>query len=140
MQGSAVKQNSWKQNKGNNLLFPLFVSLAGGAVGVLLWMVIGSMVLSHMNIPLVLPVFSFIALAFGAVVTGLLTARAFRCDKLIMCAISGLMLALILVLCNLICFREAMSTLSWIKYGTVILVSVGMSFCVPTNKKRRIRR
>lgn len=122
-----------------NILLPLAVTtLIGGVCGLcscFLW----SFLLSAFEVLYLLPAFSLAVIFIAVSISALLTAKAFREDKLLMCAVSGAVWVMILILLNVIFFREEMTAMSIIRFAIAFFVPIGLSFCVHSEQKTKGR-
>ncbi len=80
---------------------------------------------------------SYFCAGLGAFVGGLLTSMAFRRDKYIMSLVSGIIICIILVVINLLFYKEPITANSLIKYSVIIFSSFIASFLVKTKRRRR---
>lgn len=116
-----ASQNNRKKTVRSSV-FPVVVCIAGGELVTVILAAFFSFVFALVDLPeIAVMVFVFVALIFGAVVTGRLCARAFPEERGTMSIICGLMMVLILVLANLIFFREPITALSFGKYAAILL-------------------
>lgn len=140
MQSGASRQNTRTTKKKKQYLFPLVICLAGGGIVGLFVTLLGALAVSQVDSQLLTTVFAFLSVGLGSVVTGFLTGLAFRKERFFMGLVSGLIQCLILVLANLLFFREPVTALTLIKYGVILVLTLGCALLIKPTKKRRHKR
>ena len=140
MQGGVSRQNVRTKGKGNEYLFPLFICIAGGEIVSLLVTLLGALAVSQVDSQMLTTIFAFLAVGLGSIVTGFLTGMAFRKERFFMGLVSGLCLCLILVVANLLFFREPVTKLTFVKYGLILILTLGCALLIKPAKKRRSQR
>lgn len=136
---TTTSQSTQQKNKLYQQWFPFVICIPAGIIVTVLCLLLASIVVSRVDIPALVSVFSLISLALGSFVSGLLTAMAFRKEKFVMGAVSGVLFCLILIVLNILFFREPITIMSFVKYIVVIISSIGATYFIKP-KKRKTKR
>lgn len=140
---AARNNNSKKSAKG--FFFPMFVCVIGGELVTIVLAGFFAFIFALVDLPdVVVTGFVFVALILGALVTGHLCGKAFPQERGTMAIICGLMMTLILVLVNLIFFREPITAMSFAKYAAILVpvfLSAAMTKASKTkNSKKKLKK
>ncbi len=133
-------QNVARKNPAKRpVVFPLVICIiAAEIITALIAVIISAFIVNIDDYENIVIISSYICSGAGAFIGGLLTSMAFRRDKYAMSLACGIIICIILVIINLIFYREPVSSLSFIKYGVIIFSSFIASFFV--RRRRRVRR
>ena len=128
------------RKQSGSFLFPALVCTTGGGLVSGISAAVFALVFSMIDLPeMAVTAGALAALALGAAVTGHLCGRAFPEDRGIMALICGMVLVLILVLLNLIFFREPVTAFSFAKYGAVLLPAF-LAAALTRNRRKKSKK
>lgn len=139
MQTSTVNSAKNKKSKGNKGIFPLLISIAAGGIVMIVLMLLFSVFVMNTDHQAVIILLATVSALAGTAVAGFLTGMAYRKDKLFMGIVCGIGMCLVLLVLNLLFFREPLSVWSIVKYILMIAVAAAMTFLVKTRRKRKIK-
>lgn len=133
--GSAHVQR--KGNKAKPFVFPLILCVGAGEIITVILSLFFALIYAIADLPaVVVNIFTFVGLIVGSLVTGYLCALAFRKERGLMAIICGLTTTLILVIMNLLFFREPITAMSFGKYFAIILSTfLAAAFTTPPKSK-----
>lgn len=140
MQTSTVSSNTNKKSKGSKNLFPLLISIVAGEIITLVFLAVFSIFAMHTDSDGAMTFFAIVSAVAGAAVGGYLAGMAYRKEKFFMGLVCGICMCLILLVLNLLFFREPLAAWSFVKYLLMIAAAAGMTFLVKAGRKRKIRR
>lgn len=129
------------RKQSGSFLFPALVCTAGGGLVSGIAAALFALAFSMIDLPeLAVTAGALAALVLGALVTGRLCGLAFPEERGIMALICGLVLVLILVVLNLIFFREPVTAFSFAKYGAVLLPAFLAAVLTRNRRKKSKKR
>ncbi|MGI5959469.1 MAG: TIGR04086 family membrane protein [Massiliimalia sp.] len=117
----------------------MLISIAAGGIVMIVLMLLFSVFVMNTDHQAVIILLATISALAGTAVAGFLTGMAYRKDKLFMGIVSGIGMCLVLLVLNLLFFREPLSVWSIVKYILMIAVAAAMTFLVKTGRKRKIK-
>jgi putative membrane protein (TIGR04086 family) len=126
-----------KGTKAKPFILPLILCVGAGEIITIVLSLFFALIYAIADLPaVVVNIFTFIGLIIGSLVTGYLCALAFRKERGLMSIICGLTTTLILVIMNLLFFREPITALSFGKYFAIIIATfLAAAFTTPPKSK-----
>lgn len=125
------------KNKGDGAVVPLFFGVLASLLATALTAVLCAIVVSGVAMPAYFAPFSWISLAVGSFVFGLLLARQFRARRFLYTAIAALLLGSALMIVRLFLSPTPFGMESAIKLGAAMLPMVCAAFVMKERPKHK---